>query len=125
MAELPIHELGAFSAFAHSSGMISPEAINDDFWTRRVLEFGAGQLISRFPTHAAWPNWEMHPNGDEFIFQVSGVTEFIVEGFSVPVTLVAGQFIIVPKGHWHTANCMRAGEAVYITNGEGTQHRPR
>jgi mannose-6-phosphate isomerase-like protein (cupin superfamily) len=125
MRHIPAFDLGAFSAFVSPDGQISREEVTDDFWTRRVLEFGAGQLISSFPTIFSWPSWEMHPNGDELIFQTSGITEFIVEGFDAPTILRAGCFLIVPKGHWHTANCIEAGEAVYVTNGEGTQHRSR
>jgi mannose-6-phosphate isomerase-like protein (cupin superfamily) len=124
MSNIPVHALGPFLAFAHPSGKITPEAINDDFWTRRVLEFGSGQLISRFTTASAWPTWEMHPNGDELIIQISGITVFTIEGFEAPVTLSAGQFFVVPAGFWHTASSIEVGDAIYVTNGEGTQHRP-
>jgi mannose-6-phosphate isomerase-like protein (cupin superfamily) len=125
MAQLAAFDLGTFSAFADPSGVITPEALDNDFWTRRVLEFGDGQLISRFSTDCDWANWEMHPHGDELIFQISGKTEFTIEGFEAPVALFAGNFIIVPSGHWHIAKCLEAGEALYITNGKDTQHRPR
>jgi mannose-6-phosphate isomerase-like protein (cupin superfamily) len=125
MPNLPVYDLGPFSAFAHPTGTITPEELNDEFWSRRVLEFGAGQLINRFATDSDWPNWEMHPNGDEFIVQISGVTAFTIEGFETQITLSAGQFFIVPAGHWHIASCIVAGEAIYVTNGHGTQNRPR
>jgi len=36
-----------------------------------------------------------------------------------------GATAIVPRGVWHTANVPAPGEALHITRGEGTTHRPR
>jgi hypothetical protein len=33
--------------------------------------------------------------------------------------------IVVPRGVWHTANVIEPGEALHITWGAGTAHRPR
>ena len=35
-----------------------------------------------------------------------------------------GQFALVPKGTWHTAKVHETSRAVFITAGEGTEHRP-
>ncbi len=40
-------------------------------------------------------------------------------------TLKAGQFAIVPKGVWHTADIVDPGQALFITLGDGTTHRDR
>jgi hypothetical protein len=32
---------------------------------------------------------------------------------------------VVPRGVWHTANVLAASEALHITRGAGTAHRPR
>jgi mannose-6-phosphate isomerase-like protein (cupin superfamily) len=125
MAEQTVFQLGAFAAFAAPDGSITPEAMDDDFWTKRVLEFGEGQLISRMTTAASWDSWEMHPNGDELIFQLSGEMELVIEGITTPIQLKTGSFAVVPKGHWHTANVIEAGDAIYVTNGLGTQHKSR
>ncbi len=125
MTSIPVFTLGPDVAFAADGGGITAEAMGPDFWTRRVLEFGAGYLISRMETSADWPTWEMHPAGDEFICQLTGEMELIIEGFDTPVKLIEGSFAIVPKGHWHTANAKSAGDAIYITSGAGTQHKPR
>jgi hypothetical protein len=33
--------------------------------------------------------------------------------------------VVVPRGTWHTAKVLEPSEALHITWGEGTQHRPR
>lgn len=125
MTQVPVFTLGPDVAFAAEGGGITAEPMGPDFWTKRVLEFGTGYLISRVETSADWPTWEMHPNGDEFICQITGEMDLIIEGYDMPVKLVAGDFAIVPKGHWHTANAGSTGDAIYITSGTGTQNRLR
>ena len=39
--------------------------------------------------------------------------------------LPPGEFAVVPKGIWHTADVIEPGEALFVTAGEGTSHRPR
>ena len=41
------------------------------------------------------------------------------------VTLRAGEYAINPPGVWHIAHIETEATAVFITAGEGTQHRPR
>lgn len=118
-------KLGPNVAFAAPDGTIAPETMGPDFWSRRVLEFGDGQLITRMTTSENWQSWEMHPNGDEFITQVSGEMELILEGYDDPVRLSPGSFVVVPKGCWHSANVIIPGDAIYVTNGRGTRHRER
>ena len=36
----------------------------------------------------------------------------------------AGQFVLVPKGMWHTAKISAPCRMLFITAGESTQHRP-
>lgn len=125
MTQVPVFTLGPDVAFAAEGGGVAAEPMGPDFWSHRAHEFGAGFLISRMETSTDWPTWEMHPNGDEFICQMKGEMELIIEGCDLPVKLVAGDFAIVPKGRWHTANAKAAGDAIYITSGTGTQHKPR
>jgi len=41
------------------------------------------------------------------------------------VPLAAGEYAINPPGVWHTADVTETATAIFITAGEGTQHRPR
>jgi hypothetical protein len=48
-----------------------------------------------------------------------------LDGKKVRVTIAPGQYAINPPGVWHTADVADQAEAVFITAGEGTLHRPR
>lgn len=76
---------------------------------------------------ADWPIWEMHPNGDEVVCLLSGNVTFIVDqdGNHKQVSLTrAGDYIVVPKGAWHTARTSVETVMLFITAGEGTGHKP-
>jgi len=38
--------------------------------------------------------------------------------------LKAGEAFVVPRGRWHRLNVIEAGEVVFMTPGEGTEHKP-
>ena len=40
------------------------------------------------------------------------------------VTLRGRAAVVVPRGEWHTARVLEPSEAVFVTRGDGTQHRP-
>ena len=41
------------------------------------------------------------------------------------VSRTAGEYAINPPGTWHTADVEASATALFITAGEGTDHRPR
>ena len=116
-------------AFAHltEDGRILPVPVGPDFWTGTVQSLPPGHLVSLMPCREDWTHWEMHPEGDEMIFQISGAMTMILEEEAGPrrIALSPGAFAIVPAGVWHTAEVSEPGEAIFITRGEATQHRPR
>lgn len=123
----PPWKLGQSFAHLCEDGGVMPVALNDDFWSDGVNALPPGRLISQFRTDADWTVFEMHPDGDEWIYQLSGAIVLILdtdEG-EVKHKLRAGEFTIVPKGVWHTADVEEPGESLFITPGEGTQHRER
>jgi hypothetical protein len=76
---------------------------------------------------AAWPMWEMHPNGDEIVCLLAGAVDFTLElGLERRVISLRerGAYVVVPKGTWHTATTQTSSSMLFITAGEGTQHRP-
>lgn len=119
--------LGTFFAHLADDGDVVPIEVTDDFWISGTSELPPGRLVSRIRTDGDWTSWEMHPNGDELIYQLSGDMELILDQGDLQevVTLNAGDFVVVPKGVWHTANAAGSSEAVYITLGAGTEHRER
>ena len=40
-------------------------------------DFKDHMLVTRFAWDEAWPTWEIHPNGDELVFLLSGDTDFV------------------------------------------------
>lgn len=99
------------------------------FWSlphAEIEEFGRNWLVSEFEFNADWPNWEMHPNGDEVVYLLSGAIVMLFEtnaGFE-EISMVAPTAIVVPRGVWHTATVRSSARMLHITRGAGTQHRP-
>lgn len=87
-----------------------------------------GRLVSQYTFTEDWTSWEMHPHGAEVVICTAGglvlVQEF-PDGGCERVTLAAGEYAINPPGVWHTADVAEPATAIFITAGEGTQHRPR
>lgn len=70
----------------------------------------------------------MHPVGDEVVICTAGrmvLTQEFADGRQEQVALEAGEYAINAPGVWHTADIEGSATAIFITAGEGTQHRPR
>lgn len=99
------------------------------FWSLPESEIeghGHGWLISEFEFASDWPNWEMHPNADEFVYLLSGSVDLLLE---LPeqtrlVALRGSAAFVVPRGVWHTAKVHAPSRMMHVTLGSGTQHRP-
>lgn len=83
-------------------------------------------LVSAYVSEADWPNWEMHPGGDEVLVLVDGTMTMILDepGGERRVEMAAGATCIVPRGVWHRALVAQPSRFIAITYGAGTQHRP-
>lgn len=98
------------------------------FW--QELASGArrfdGRLMGAVRMAESMSHWEMHPAGDELLHLVAGAADVILErgGRESAVTLRAGRTCVVPRGVWHRLVVHEPGELIFITAGEGTQHRP-
>ena len=103
--------------------------VTDDFYARLEEQYGdfAGHtLVSCHSFDKDWPTWESHPKGDEFVVLLSGDAEMILakDSGDESVRLVApGEYVIVPRGVWHTAKVRRAAQMLFVTPGEGTENR--
>ena len=95
----------------------------------RAADDGAeGRLVSLYTFAESWDSWEMHPAGDEVVLCTAGSLTLHQEhpdGTTATVTLGPGDYAINPPGVWHTADVESEATALFITPGEGTQHRPR
>jgi len=85
------------------------------------LTIGA-PLMTREPPHAG----EMHPDGDELLFLLSGNITVVLEDEEPPrrVSLAPGQALIVPRGVWHRVLLAEPSQVLHITPGPGGEHRP-
>ena len=75
----------------------------------------------------SWTSWERHPAGEELVFLISGHVDLIqdLDGEEHRIELHAGDAVLNPPGVWHTSDVYEPGDALFITPGQGTEHRPR
>lgn len=69
---------------------------------------------------------EMHPDGDELLYLLSGsvsVTLELEDG-SQTLRLAPGQALLVPRGVWHDVLVHEPSQIVHLTPGPGGEHRP-
>lgn len=87
-----------------------------------------GRLVTMHTFDEAWDSWEVHPTGDEVVLCISGsltLHQEAPDGTSGTVVLGPGQYAVNGPGVWHTADAAPATTALFITAGQGTDHRPR
>jgi mannose-6-phosphate isomerase-like protein (cupin superfamily) len=99
-----------------------------DYVARTAKDGSDGRLVSLYTFSEPWDSWEMHPHGAELVVCTRGTITLIqdIAGENpVHLTLSAGQYAINPAGVWHTADVDGEAEALFITSGVGTEHRPR
>jgi mannose-6-phosphate isomerase-like protein (cupin superfamily) len=122
------------STYVHlgPDGASVPLAVTESFWadlgSGRFDHLGAGRLVSQFACKDSWASWEMHPDGEELVVLVSGSVDLILssDGTETSVSLRSpGAFAIVPRGTWHTANVHEPSTMLFVTPGEGTEHKER
>ncbi len=109
---------------------IEPLPVDGTFWERiaagELGNFHNEYLVVGHEFETDWPVWEMHPKGDEIVCLLSGAVTFILErepGAQTIELTESGSYVIVPKGTWHTAKARGPCRMLFITAGEGTQHR--
>jgi len=127
LASHPVH-LGSGAA-----AVPQPAFTGMDWYEGYVARHGGdgaeGRLVSSHAFSESWDSWEMHPSGDELVYLIRGKATMLQEGADgevARVRLEAGQYAINPAGVWHTMD-LESGEAeaLFITSGLGTAHRPR
>lgn len=113
-----------------SDASVEPLPVDDAFWRKisegRLGSFHNEYLVTSHSFESDWPVWEMHPNGDEIVYLISGAVTFVLEIEDKQhelELLESGGYVIVPKGTWHTARTNGPSQMLFITAGEGTQHR--
>ena len=120
-------KLGDTFANLTDEGGATPVPVDANFWASGIEQLAPGRLVSLFRSDTSWTNWEMHPVGDELVFQISGTITLIfdLKDQHRQTKITGGEFTIVPRGIWHTADIIEPGETLFITPGEGTLHKSR
>ena len=91
---------------------------------RRFGSFKGHSLVAMHTFESDWPTWEIHPKGDEIVVLVSGKAEFVLEKQAGRIVLdKPGDFVIVPRGTWHTAKIAARTVLLFVTPGEGTENK--
>jgi len=101
--------------------------VTPDFWEELEARGDiGGRLVSAYRFDADWTSWERHPAGDELVVLLSGAIDFVLdEGGRERVVPLRGRgALLVPRGLWHTARVSAPCEALFVTRGDGTEHRP-
>lgn len=123
----------AASTYVHldEDGAGVPMPGGEPFWKAlmegHLPQLEHGRLISQHSFAAPWPSWERHPAGEEVVVLLSGAVDFLleVEGAERVVSLrQPGDFAVVPRNVWHTARPRQPASMLFITPGQGTEHRP-
>jgi len=86
-----------------------------------------GWLVSTYEMHESMSSAEMHPDGDELHYLVSGALDLVLEHDARDddvVELRAGDSARVERGVWHRFVVREPAFGLAITFGRGTQHRP-
>ncbi|MBY0416816.1 MAG: cupin domain-containing protein [Pararheinheimera sp.] len=108
----------------------SIEVVDADLYQRLDANYAGFQgceLISCFEFEHDWSSWEMHPEGDETVILLSGQVTFVLQQEAGEVLVLLeqpGDFVVVPKNIWHTARTEIKTKLLFVTPGEGTQHKP-
>jgi mannose-6-phosphate isomerase-like protein (cupin superfamily) len=110
---------------ANGNALVVP--VDDAFWSDGVSKLPTGWLVSVLDNKADWTSWEMHLGGEELILDLSGRISLNMEhaGTTWSEDVVEGQFVLVPRGVWHTADVLEPGRLLFVTAGENTQSRER
>lgn len=79
-----------------------------------------------FLTGNAPHNGEMHPDGDEVLFLISGRVDVVLEedGAENTIELGPGEALVVPQGVWHKVLLREPGQLLHITPGPRGEWRP-
>lgn len=109
-------------------GGVNEIPLTPDFWPDVIA--GQRRLVGRLIMAASMTEsprqWERHPAGEEILLLLSGRMTVVLEADAADeeVTLEPGQTLVVPRGRWHRIEVDEPGELVFMTQGDGTEHKP-
>ena len=87
----------------HSHDPIAIARNLSPFEFRELAAFNGAAFCMFYGDRMAQSNWELHPDTDELLLVLKGsvTVEILTDSGHYRLPLSAGQFAIVPTGHWH------------------------
>ena len=123
---MAIKPFSPFSTFVHfqPGGDVASLRVDKAFWSSLKDGRIDGRLAGGFRINRN-TGWEMHPDGDEVLYLLSGALQVVIERpTGVHTTdLPAARACIVPRGVWHRLLVREPGELLFFTPGPRTEHR--
>jgi mannose-6-phosphate isomerase-like protein (cupin superfamily) len=110
---------------------IADFAWTPEFLARYTAEHGSdgpeGRLVMIGGGDSSWTTWERHPAGEELVVVLSGRMTLVQEldDGEHRIDLTEGHAAVNPHNVWHTAEITEPCRMLFITPGQGTEHRPR
>ena len=120
------HHIEKTRAIFRPNNLVALKTVTDNFFPELDNDFGDFAdhlLVSQYDFKEKWPTWEVHPNGDELVLLLSGDTDVVLDrddGEEVIRVSTPGEYVIVPRGTWHTARPYAPTSMLFLTPGEGT-----
>jgi len=129
VADTGPHKLDQTALVLTPSQSVQPRDIGERFYEKLEADFEGFRghtLVQRFSFEKDWDTWEVHPNGDEVVYLLSGATDMVLlqaDGSEQTIYLhKANSAVVVPRNVWHTARPHEPTSMLFITPGEGTRH---
>lgn len=122
------HDLDTTGLVLGPDRTATAKTVTADFYAELDAEFDgfAGHLLfARHSFSNAWSTWEMHPEGDEFVYLLDGDADFVLwvdGGEQVLRVDRPGTYVVVPRGIWHTVRPRQPSTMLFATPGAGTMN---
>jgi mannose-6-phosphate isomerase-like protein (cupin superfamily) len=102
--------------------------VDEAFWEHRAerSELADGRVLLVIECQETWGRWERHPDGEEFVYAISGDVTFHLEDTdgSRRMDLRGGEGGLIPKGAWHRAEIHHPARVLFVTPTPArTEHR--
>src|SRR5688500_9917079 len=82
MNEMSLPDLTQVYLLLATNGKIAKLEGGDKFWNlsgEELDKIGENWLITEFSFEEDWKSWEMHPNGEEIVYLLSGAMDLILK----------------------------------------------
>ena len=68
---------------------------------------------------------ELHPDGDELLYVISGRPQVSLDGTNQAAEVTAGQAFVIPRTTWHRVHVVESAHVLHVSPGPNSRTRPR